>query len=104
MDLDAEHAECQCLGNWDIAAECEECVGNWDVASGCASCLPGFGDVEDDDCGTCVRFVDAALADSGDGLTWSTAYTTIQAGIYSAGSAVTAVGGPEYCPVWVKAG
>ncbi|MCK9462990.1 MAG: right-handed parallel beta-helix repeat-containing protein, partial [Proteobacteria bacterium] len=48
--------------------------------------------------------VDAALADSGDGLTWSTAYTTIQAGIYSAGSAVTAVGGPEYCHVWVKAG
>jgi predicted outer membrane repeat protein len=104
VEIDAEHAECQCTGNFDIATGCTACLGNWDVAADCGACLPGFGDVDGDDCGTCARFVDAASTSADDGTTWATAFSGVQAGIYAARAAVTATGGPPYCHVWVKAG
>ena len=61
-------------------------------------------DIADNDCGTCVRYVDGSLGSGGTGITWANGFNTIQAGIFSANLATTEVGGPPTCDVWVKEG
>jgi predicted outer membrane repeat protein len=78
-----------------------DCPDNWDAAADCAECLPGWTD-KGDDCDTCVRYVDESS--TGDGLTWATAFNTVQGGLNSASVAVETPGEPDSCEVWVKAG
>jgi predicted outer membrane repeat protein len=56
------------------------------------------------DCNTCVRFVDGSVSSTGDGLTWATAYLTVQEGINNAASEVLTNADVDVCDVWVAAG
>ena len=99
-----------CPGNWDASKECKDCRGYWDLAAECEECEPHRIDEENDcgtcapgwlgaDCDTCVRFVDQnSNTDSPDGLSWETAFTTVQAGIDAAAAA------PGTCEIWVGMG
>jgi predicted outer membrane repeat protein len=51
-----------------------------------------------------VRYVDGAVAASGDGLGWGTAFQTVQAGVFSASQAMVGPDAPDTCQVWVKTG
>src|SRR4029077_20430350 len=54
---------------------------------------------------TCHRYVAASpLAAAPDGLSWATAFPTVQAGIDSAWDAIKDVLDPITCEVWVEAG
>jgi hypothetical protein len=96
-------AECVCADNW-TGDDCDECTGNWDVATDCTECLSGWENPNDDNCSTCVRYVDAAATSGGDGLGWGTSFNTIQEAIFNAQQATEATGGPDSCEAWVKAG
>ncbi|MCP4197854.1 MAG: hypothetical protein GY762_11960 [Proteobacteria bacterium] len=94
-----------CTNLNDRSAHCA-CKGNWDIADDCTSCLAGYGDVNGDECNTCVRYVDGSLQlndDDRDGRTWATAFRTVQEGIDSAETAV-ASSGLTACEVWVAQG
>jgi len=52
----------------------------------------------------CVRYVNLNVPDEGDGLSWSSAFRTVQPGIDSAYNATKVDGGPEECEVWVARG
>lgn len=72
------------------------------TSSSDTTCPSGFTTVGGNHCGTCVRFVDGAAADNGDGLTWAGALQDLQAGIFAAQSALGP--GVSSCEVWVKGG
>ena len=47
--------------------------------------------------GSCLRYVNGAISSSGDGMSWATAFKTVQEGIFSAHAAGS-------CAVWVSEG
>jgi hypothetical protein len=91
-----------CLSGYGPPAACTGCLGHRDSDSACMTCLGGWADVGDNDCGTCVRYVDAAAAAGGNGLSWATADSSLQGGIEKAHTAAQASGGR--CQVWIRSG
>jgi predicted outer membrane repeat protein len=92
-----------CVNITTTTAECQ-CAGNWDPIDDCNSCVDGWGDVNNDQCGTCVQYVDAAATGAGSGPNWTDACTDVQTAIYNAQTAVSGDPSISYCHVWVKAG
>ncbi len=89
VNLTTTEAVCQCMGNR--------------TGSDCTECLAGYGD-KNNDCSTCVRFVDVNASGTADGLTWENAFTGVQGGIFAAEAAMTSVDWPDLCEVWIKSG
>lgn len=102
--IDVGWAACLCNDHW-AGENCTECKGNWDIDSDCNACLPGFGNNEDN-CSTVVRYVRWDASHGGDGLSWETAFRTIQPAIDSAHAAYWHPdnGGDPRVEVWVAAG
>jgi hypothetical protein len=96
----AASSDCSvCLGNWDEASDCIECENQWvDEGNDCGTCPDGWAGL---DCDTCVRYVDGSMVSSGDGLTWTTAFKTIQSAIDAAATAAAGLGSGARCDVWV---
>lgn len=85
-DCPDQHSECVNLD--DASAECR-CTGGW-YGSDCTE--------------LCVRFVDVDATPGGDGLSWGTAFDTVQSGIDAAAEAWPVLPGARACEVWVAEG
>jgi predicted outer membrane repeat protein len=91
-----------CPPNWDASQDCADCLGNWDPFTACEECLAGWSGA---DCGECRFHVDAtSTASDPDGLTWATAFTTVQQGIDAAYASSQLVDPASICQVWVAQG
>ncbi len=83
-----------------VAGACR-CLYGW-TGPDCAECSPGW---VGPDCDTCVFRVDIdATAPQPDGLSWATAFTTVQPAVDAAYAVVSAPDGPPGCEVWVAEG
>lgn len=51
--------QCECVGNWDPAANCQTCKGNWDPTQNCNVCRYHWVD-NSNNCGNCPGNWDAA--------------------------------------------
>lgn len=81
----------------DVCAGQSTCSGSSGAAV--CTCDPGYAE---SGCDQCVRYVDLAATGAGTGTTWGDAFTTLQAGIDAANTAITA--GAASCEVWVREG
>ena len=94
---------CRCRNHW-TGEDCDTCPGNWDTAEDCGACPDGFGDVDGDDCNTCVRFVDIDATGDDTGLSWQHATDNVQVGINLARDVIAADEALEACDVWIAEG
>jgi hypothetical protein len=102
-----------CPNHWDATKDCRVCLGNWNPVQDCSSCKNHWigtncdlcpGGWTGSGCDTCVRYVDWNIVSANDGLSWSTAFETVQGGIDAAYDATQESGGPARCQVWVVSG
>lgn len=70
-------------------------------AYGLGICRPGWGGER---CELCVRYVDDDAEPQGDGLSWATAFTSVQAAIDAAYDATIEIAEAPRCEVWVAEG
>jgi len=78
----------------------ELCDGSEGCPEDCMPCGPGLAG---EACEVCVRFVAPSVDMARDGLSWGSAFATIQVAVESAYAEVLA-GRAEYCEVWIAAG
>ncbi len=88
----------------DDPCDAQACSGNGecDNSTGSAVCTCDVGALLDD-CSRCLRLVDPDATGASNGLTWTDAYTNIQAALNDAWSTIGA-GDAASCEVWVRSG
>lgn len=83
-----------------ISGDSYPCGENFCSESGGVCCEGGFAG---SDCSVCVRFVAPVVSTVSDGLSWSTAFSSVADAVASAGSAVSS-GDVTSCEVWAAQG
>lgn len=83
-----------------ISGSTYPCGDHFCSESGGVCCEGGFAG---SDCSVCVRFVSTAVSTVSDGLSWSTAYSSVADAVASAGSAVSS-GDVTNCEIWIAQG
>ncbi|MCP4605731.1 MAG: DUF1566 domain-containing protein [Proteobacteria bacterium] len=90
-----------CAHHWE-GVDCDVCPERWDPKNNCAVCIGGWGGENCDE--LCVRFVDVAATPEGDGLSWTTAFNSVEQGIDAAIETVETDAMFNGCEVWVAEG